>query len=91
MLTGQDIKHPRRAAQGVYSSALICIIASCLASSTQKEKRMKRFVLAIAFTCALSATAMAGEIPSTGMTTPAEPETNLVVTLILTIISIVAG
>ena len=34
---------------------------------------MKRFVLALALTCALSATAMAGEIPSTGIAPPPPP------------------
>ncbi len=39
---------------------------------------MKRFVLAMALTCALSVTAMAGEIPSTGITAPGEvPTTGL--------------
>ena len=31
---------------------------------------MKRLALAIALTCALGVTAMAGEIPSTGITSP---------------------
>jgi hypothetical protein len=52
---------------------------------------MKRFVLAIALACALSATALAGEIHSTGAATAPTPETNPLVTVILTIISIVAG
>jgi hypothetical protein len=34
---------------------------------------MKRFALALAFTCVLSATAVAGEIPSTGITSPPPP------------------
>ena len=34
---------------------------------------MKRLVLAITLSCALAATAMAGEIPSTGVTPPPPP------------------
>ncbi len=49
---------------------------------------MKRFILAAALACVLSATAMAGEIPSTGA--PAPASNSLLVTTILTIISIVA-
>jgi hypothetical protein len=54
---------------------------------------MKRFVLALAFTCALSATAMAGEIPSTGVAQPppqTAQSTSPMVAVILAIISIVA-
>ena len=48
---------------------------------------MKRFVLAIALACALSSTALAGEVPTTGVTTPEPP--NPVVAVILAIISTV--
>jgi hypothetical protein len=50
---------------------------------------MKRFVIAIALACALSGTALAGDVHSTDAAppTPQSP----VVTVILTIISIVAG
>ncbi len=34
---------------------------------------MKRFALGVALMCALSATAVAGEIPSTGITGPPPP------------------
>lgn len=62
---------------------------------------MKRLILAVAFACALSATAIAGEIPTTGVTSAGEipttgvtapqPTSNsLVVTAILTIINIIA-
>ena len=51
---------------------------------------MKRFMLAAALACALSATAIAGEIPSTGAPVAPPPASNsVVVTAILTIISIV--
>ena len=49
---------------------------------------MKRFVLALALTCALSSTAFAGLIPSTDA--PAPQASSPVVTLILTIVSIVS-
>ena len=51
---------------------------------------MKRFVLAIVLACALSGTALAGEVPSTGAPAPASQASSpLVVTIILTIISFV--
>ncbi|HZE64348.1 MAG TPA: hypothetical protein VE056_10735 [Pyrinomonadaceae bacterium] len=51
---------------------------------------MKRFMLATALACALSATVIAGEIPSTGApVAPPSTSNSLVVTAILTIISIV--
>jgi hypothetical protein len=34
---------------------------------------MKRFVLAITLACALSATSLAGEVPTTGITPPPPP------------------
>lgn len=53
---------------------------------------MKRFALAVALACALSATTLAGDVPSTGITSPPPPPaTSPLVTAILTIISIVAG
>ncbi len=61
---------------------------------------MKRLILAVALACALSATAIAGEIPTggapiageiptTGAPAPPPASNSLVVTAILTIISIV--
>lgn len=51
---------------------------------------MKRLMLAAALACALSVTAIAGEIPSTGAPVAPPPASNsVVVTAILTIISIV--
>jgi len=47
---------------------------------------MKRFALAVALTCALSATALAGSIPTSDVVAP-QPDP--VVTVILTIISLV--
>ena len=54
---------------------------------------MKRFVLAIALACALSGTALAGDIHSTGAAPAPSPEasSSVVTTVILTIISIVVG
>ncbi len=53
---------------------------------------MRRFVLALALVCALSVTALAGEIHSTGATpAPAPGDTqgsNVVATIILTILNI---
>ena len=49
---------------------------------------MKRFVLAVALTFALSGAASAGDIPSTD--SPAPKATSPVVTTILTIIRVVA-
>ena len=54
---------------------------------------MRRFVLAIALGCALSATALAGEIPSTGAPAPVPSgtaqTTGITATVILTILSLV--
>lgn len=53
---------------------------------------MKRFLLAIALACALSGTALAGEIHSTGAPAPApapQASSPVVVTIILTIIRVV--
>lgn len=47
---------------------------------------MKRLAMALALACALSTTALAGDVPSTG-SAPQPPST--VVTVILTILSIV--
>jgi hypothetical protein len=52
---------------------------------------MKRFVLAIALACALSSTALAGNIPTSDVASPQPQATSPVVTVILAIISIVAG
>ncbi|MBC8028765.1 MAG: hypothetical protein H7Z16_01530 [Pyrinomonadaceae bacterium] len=49
---------------------------------------MKRFVMALALACALSSTVLAGDVPSGDA--PAPQAGNPVVTVILTIISIVA-
>jgi hypothetical protein len=37
-----------------------------------KENKMKRLILAVAFVCVLSVTAIAGEIPTTGAPVPGE-------------------
>jgi hypothetical protein len=50
---------------------------------------MKRFVMAVALTCVVSATVLAGNIPTSDSSTP-QPASP-VVTVILTIISLVAG
>jgi hypothetical protein len=51
---------------------------------------MKRFMLSAAFACVLSATAIAGEIPTTGApVAPPAASNSVLVTAILTIISIV--
>jgi hypothetical protein len=53
---------------------------------------MKRFVLALALTCALSGTVLAGYIPTIGIAppTPTEPQTaSITATVILTILSLV--
>jgi hypothetical protein len=50
---------------------------------------MKRFVIAIALACAISGTALAGDIHSTGASEP--PASSPVVPVILTIINIVVG
>jgi hypothetical protein len=53
---------------------------------------MKRFVLALALTCALSGTVLAGYIPTIGSATPTPPEpqaTSIATTVILTILSLV--
>jgi len=42
---------------------------------------MKRFVLAITLTCALAATALAGEVPTTGITAPPPSEPSSPTTL----------
>lgn len=62
---------------------------------------MKRFVLAIALACALSGTALAGEVHSVGAPAPGDihstgapaPQASspLMVEIILTIISVVGG
>ncbi len=53
---------------------------------------MKRFLTALALTCVLSGSAWAGTIDTCGVTAPAptESEPNAVVTVILTILSVVA-
>lgn len=51
---------------------------------------MKRLMLAITLIGALSATALAGEIPTTDAPAP-QASSSVVTTVILTIISLVAG
>jgi hypothetical protein len=41
-----------------------------LASSTFKENIMKRFVMTIALTCALTGSVLAGDVPTVGVTPP---------------------
>ena len=53
---------------------------------------MKRFVLAVTLVCMLAATALAGEIPSTGSPAPAPGSTqgpSIAATVVLTILSLV--
>jgi len=53
---------------------------------------MKRFMLAAALTCAISATALAGNIPIGDAPAPAPPapqSSSVVVTVVLTILSFV--
>ena len=50
---------------------------------------MRRIVLALAFTCVLSSTVLAGNIPTSGIAPPPPDEPNAVVTLILTLIGAV--
>ena len=53
---------------------------------------MRRFVLALALTCALSGPVLAGHIPTIGVASPAPPEpqtTSIAATVILTILSLV--
>jgi hypothetical protein len=51
------------------------------------ETSMKRFAMALVLACALSGTALAGDVPSTGS---ASQPPSTVVAVILTILSIVA-
>ena len=51
---------------------------------------MKRFVLALVMACALSATAVAGDIHSTDSPAP-PPPSSVVTTVIIAIVSLVAG
>ena len=54
---------------------------------------MRRFAMAIAIACVLSATSLAGEIPSTGAPAPPPPGITqgpgLTTTIVLTILSLV--
>lgn len=53
---------------------------------------MKRIALALVLACALSGTALAGDIPSTGNPAPAPGDTqgpSIVATVVLTILSLV--
>ena len=51
---------------------------------------MKRFVITVALACALSGTALAGNIPTSGAPSPGEIQTppSVMATIILTIISL---
>jgi hypothetical protein len=40
----------------------------------QRRQTMKRFLMALALSCALSTTALAGNIPTSGITPPPPPE-----------------
>jgi hypothetical protein len=53
---------------------------------------MKRLVLALALTCAVSGTVLAGYIPTVGIAPPAPPQpptTSIAATVIVTILSLV--
>jgi hypothetical protein len=50
---------------------------------------MKRFAIAITLACALSSTALAGQIPTTDAPAPAPQQSSVVVTVILTILGVV--
>ena len=51
---------------------------------------MKRFVLAIAFTCAISGTVLAGNIPTDGAASPTTQSSSVAAMVILTIVSLVS-
>jgi hypothetical protein len=52
------------------------LITSSLASPNSKGERMKRFAMSLILTAALVGTAMAGDIPSTGLVSsqPTQPD-----------------
>ncbi len=50
---------------------------------------MKRFLMTIALACALSSSALAGDIPSGDAPAPPPPAQSSVLTVILTIVSVV--
>jgi hypothetical protein len=53
---------------------------------------MKRFLVALTLTCVLSISAMAGDIPTVGVSAPAPTTQSSIATqVILTIISLVRG
>jgi hypothetical protein len=51
---------------------------------------MRRFVVTVVFVCALSGTALAGEIHSTGASVSASQTSSVVATVVLTIISLIS-
>lgn len=50
---------------------------------------MKRFAVALALTCVLSGTALAGDIPSTGAPVSMSQTSSVAATVVLTIISLI--
>jgi multidrug resistance efflux pump len=66
----------------------VFVTSSLASSKIQRRKKMKRFLLAIALACALSGTALAGDIHSVGAPAP-QASSPTVVAIILTIMSLV--
>jgi hypothetical protein len=70
-----DIKSEASALQELPTIAICLSYVRNLASSTSKEKKlMKRFLGAIALACVFSVSALAGELPTSGVTSPAPGE-----------------
>lgn len=51
---------------------MLYLLQDGLHDSTQREKQMKRFVIAIALACVLSVSALAGDIHTTGAPSPGD-------------------
>ena len=69
-----DIKGPRQSLQELLEVVLFFSDVRSLASSNPKgEASMKRFAMAISLSVVLSASALAGEVPTVGVTAPPPP------------------
>jgi hypothetical protein len=66
------------------------LLSEFLHPSISKEKPMKRFVMTVALACALSGTALAGNIPTSGAPSPSGETQGpgVVASIILMIISL---
>jgi hypothetical protein len=75
--TARDINGRASHLQELPDVALFFSDVRNLASSKtlKGETSMKRFVMTFALTCVLSCSALAGEVPSVGLTTPPPEET----------------